>query len=71
MLGEERDELPALAVQGAAFEEVVKLYLLKATRRVEALLVACADVAGRGLALGLGFGAFEDDDVAGHKSCVG
>jgi hypothetical protein len=46
VLGEERDELPALAVQGAAFEEVVKLYLLKATRRVEALLVARRHVLG-------------------------
>lgn len=54
-------------MERAALEEGVEFDLLKTSWSAGALLVASADVAGRGLALGLGLRAFEDDDFAWHK----
>lgn len=50
----------------AALEEVVELHLLKTARGTKAFLVARGDVTGGGHTLSLGFGAFEDDDIAWH-----
>jgi len=54
-------------MQGTLFHEVIELHFLKTTRGADALLVSCRHVAGRRCSGSLGFRAFEDDDVAGHK----
>ncbi len=54
-------------MEGAALQERIILLLFKTTRRIEALLVAGAGVAGSGLAFGLGLSAFQNDDVAWHS----
>ncbi len=55
-------------MKGAALEEVVKLHFLKTAGSTDALLVSCGHVAGGRLTFSLGFRAFEDDDIAGHKN---
>ena len=59
--------LLGFAVEGVTLEVRVVLLFLKTARGIEALLVACRDVSGDGLAFGNRFGALEDDDVAWHK----
>ena len=53
-------------MKGAALQEIVELDLFKTARCAEAFLVAGGDVPRRRLALGLGLGAFENDDFAWH-----
>jgi len=55
-------------VQGMTAEKWIILLLLQAARRIQALFVACADVAGDRFTLGLGFCALENDNVPGHES---
>src|SRR4051812_39631725 len=62
--------LLGLAVQGAPFQKGVVLLLLEPVRSVGALLVAAGNVAGRRFAFGFRLGAFQDDEIAGHK-CSG
>jgi hypothetical protein len=54
-------------VEGAALEEWVVFYFLKASGGADAFLVTGGDVTGGGTAFCLGFRAFEDDDIAWHK----
>lgn len=51
----------------AAIEERIKLLLLEAARSVEALFVTSAGVTGGRLALGLGLGAFQYNNIAWHN----
>lgn len=54
-------------MKSATVEEGIKFHLLKTTWSVETLFVAGAGVAGRGLALGLGLGAFQNNNIAWHN----
>lgn len=58
-------------MEGAALEEWIELHLLKAAGSAQAFLVAGGDVARRRFALGLGLGAFKDDDLAWHGKEIG
>ena len=60
--------LSKLAVKSAALQERIIFFFLKTTGSTEALLVTCAGVTGGRLALGLGLGAFQNDNIAWHKS---
>ena len=53
-------------MQRTATQEMIEFDFLKTTWGKQALLVTRRHEAGRRLAFSLGFGAFEDDDVAGH-----
>ena len=59
--------LAHLAVKSAALQEGIELDLLQTAGGTGALLVASGHVAGRGLTLGLGFRAFQDDDISRHN----
>lgn len=63
--------LAKFAVKGTALEEVVELHFLQTARSAQTLFVARGDVTGRRLALGLGLGAFKDDDIAWHGRKIG
>ena len=54
-------------MESTALQERIVFFLLKTTRSTEALLVASAGVTGGRLALGLGLGAFQDDNIAWHN----
>ena len=58
-------------MESVALEIRIVLLLLETSGCVEALLVTGGDVTGNGLALGYCFGAFDDNDVAGHKKMGG
>ena len=58
--------LAEFAMKRPALEIMVEFYLLETTRCPQTLLVTGRHVAGWLLALSLRFGAFEDDDIAGH-----
>ena len=55
-------------MQGASLEKGIKFYLLKAPRGAEALFVARRNVMRRLLAFFTCFGAFEDYDIAWHRT---
>ena len=54
-------------MKSAAIEEGIEFHLLKTTRSVETLFVTSAGITGRGLALGLGLGAFQNNNIAWHN----
>ena len=58
--------LAEFAMKRPALEIMVEFYLLQTTRCPQTLLVAGRHVTGWLLALSLRFGAFENDDIAGH-----
>jgi len=59
--------LSKLAMKSAAVEKGIKLLLLKTARSIEAFLVTGACVTGGRLALGLGLGAFQYNNIAWHN----
>ncbi|MFT6864769.1 MAG: hypothetical protein ACJAVK_003339 [Akkermansiaceae bacterium] len=59
--------LSKLAMKSAAIEKGIKLLLLKTARGIEAFLVTGACVTGGRLALGLGLGAFQYNNIAWHN----
>ena len=59
--------LANLAVQSAALEIMIEFNLLKPSGSIRALFVACADVAGWGLAFGPSLRAFQGDNFSCHK----
>lgn len=58
--------LAEFTMKRPALEIMVEFYLLQTTRCPQTLLVAGRHVTGWLLALSLRFGAFENDDIAGH-----
>src|SRR4051794_13275024 len=59
--------LLGLPMQRAPLQVRVILLLLEPVGRVRALLVAGGNVTRRGFALRARLGAFQDDEIAGHK----
>ena len=54
-------------MESTSLEERIKFHFLKPSRGSEALFVARGHVVGGLFAFFTCFGAFEDDDVAGHR----
>ena len=63
--------LAEFAVKGSALEEVIEFHFLQTAWGAQAFLVTCGHVTGRRLALGFRFGAFKNDNLAGHGSFSG
>lgn len=61
------DGLSKLAMEGSTIEKGIKFHLLKTARSTKALLVASAGITGGRFALGLGLGAFQNNNVAWHN----
>lgn len=59
--------LAKLAMESATIQEGIEFHFLKAARGIEALLVTSAGVTGGRLALGLGLGAFQNNNIAWHN----
>ena len=57
-------------MKSATLQVGVELNLLQTAGRTLALLVAGGHVTGRGLTLGLGLRAFQDDDISRHNCDV-
>ena len=59
--------LSKLAMESAALQERIVFLLFKTTWGIEALLVTSAGVTGGWFALGLGLGAFQNNNIAWHN----